>query len=460
MKSPNHYLKFITCTLLILAGTSLWKLQAQDDEYKDAPYFKGMPNYVIDYVEDIEYDNYHFFNGTKCQVVEGKKFVRQYVIKEGKMQASELQIVRNYANAVRNMGGTVFVAGVFQSEDADCADNSGYQMMAGKFVRDANEVWIEVSPRNGGENYRLTEVIKGVMKQDIKEVGLSEAVKRDSRLALAVDQTIEGNKTPAVLTTVQTPQNPTDFATKAELDALKAELNALKIEVGAMKAQLQILDVAPEEPVTDMDGNTYNTVRIGTQIWMRENLKTLKFRNGIDISPVPSSKGDYWRTLTTPASCWYNDSVGIKNTSYGALYNWFAVNNGYLCPTGWHVPTDEEWTTLTTYLGGEGLAGGKLKETGSLHWNSPNTGATNQSNFTALPGGSRGPSFSDKGVYGIWWSASDFDVIIYSDDTRLTAGVQKGPEAWTRMLSYKDGAAWREPVPKQTGLSVRCIKDN
>ena len=134
---------------------------------------------------------------------------------------------------------------------------------------------------------------------------------------------------------------------------------------------------------TDIDGNVYHTVTIGTQIWMVENLKTTRYNDGSPIPFVTDSSS--WSNLTTPGYCWYNNDTTNKNT-YGALYNWFAVNTGKLAPTGWHVPTDDEWTTLTTYLGGESIAGGKLKETGTTHWRTPNAGATNEIGFTASSG--------------------------------------------------------------------------
>jgi uncharacterized protein (TIGR02145 family) len=139
--------------------------------------------------------------------------------------------------------------------------------------------------------------------------------------------------------------------------------------------------------VTDTDGNVYHTVIIGTQEWMVENLKTRRFNDGSAIPLVASSSA--WPTLTTAGYCWYNNDSAANSATYGALYNWFAVNAGKLAPTGWHVPSDSEWNVLITYLGGESVAGGRLKEAGTVHWNSPNAGATNEFGFTALPGGHR-----------------------------------------------------------------------
>ncbi|MBK7629085.1 MAG: fibrobacter succinogenes major paralogous domain-containing protein [Bacteroidales bacterium] len=200
--------------------------------------------------------------------------------------------------------------------------------------------------------------------------------------------------------------------------------------------------------VTDIEGNIYNTISIGTQIWIKENLKTTKYNDGTKISKVTDNTA--WAALTTPSFCWYsNDSVTYKAT-YGALYNWYAIDvtiNGgrNVCPVGWHVPTDAQWTTLSTYLGGESIAGGKLKETGTTHWATPNNGATNETGFTALPGGARYGNglFGGTGTYGDWWSSKEFSVInsyfinMYNDLIGLYAGNDD----------------------KRNGFSVRCLKD-
>ena len=187
------------------------------------------------------------------------------------------------------------------------------------------------------------------------------------------------------------------------------------------------------------------TVRIGTQIWMAENLKTTRFNTGLSIPLVPDSAT--WSALKAPGYCWYNnDSITNKNT-YGALYDWYAVQTGDLAPKGWHVPTDSEWTVLTTYLGGTSLAGGPLKEAGTLHWSSPNTGAKNTTGFSALPGGYRGAigPFTDSGTYGIWWSSTAYNTLY----------------AWYRNMSY-DGVTVTPTYYDyyNDGFSVRCVKDN
>lgn len=194
--------------------------------------------------------------------------------------------------------------------------------------------------------------------------------------------------------------------------------------------------------MTDIDGNTYKTVTIGTQTWMAENLKVTKYNDGTSIPIVSDSAA--WSVLTTGAYCNYENeqcSVAI----YGRLYNWYAVNTGKLCPTGWHVPTDTEWTTFINYLGGEDAAGGKLKEIGIAHWQSPNEGATNESGFTALPSGFRGfnGTFGNIGYSGLWWSATN-------DDAN---------KAWLRDMFYGNSVVNRSNRYKGNGFSVRCVKD-
>ena len=194
---------------------------------------------------------------------------------------------------------------------------------------------------------------------------------------------------------------------------------------------------------TDADDNHYPVVKISTQVWMAANLKTTKYNDGTAIPMVTVDTA--WGNLTTPGYCWYGNDQATYGDTYGALYNWFSVDTVILCPTGWHAPTDAEWTMLTDYLGGQNLAGGKLKETGTTHWNSPNTGATNETGFTALPGGSRysyGP-FSSVGSYVSWWSATE-------NGTN---------NAWYRLIYYDFSDVSRHDYGKQYGLSVRCLRD-
>jgi uncharacterized protein (TIGR02145 family) len=194
---------------------------------------------------------------------------------------------------------------------------------------------------------------------------------------------------------------------------------------------------------TDIDGNEYSTIIIGTQVWMAENLKTTKYNDGTDIPNVTDNTE--WENLSTGAYAWYDNDQASNGDTYGALYNWYAVETGQLCPVGWHVPTDEEWTTLNDYLGGEKVAGGKLKEAGTTHWKDPNEGATNETGFTALPGGYRisNGTFYYIGDTGYWWSATEGSTI----------------DAWSRGMYFNNSnVSWGSNY-KEDGFSVRCLRD-
>jgi len=195
--------------------------------------------------------------------------------------------------------------------------------------------------------------------------------------------------------------------------------------------------------VIDIDGNVYHTIGIGSQIWTVENMKTTKLNDGTDISLGKCYR--IWTPLLSPGYCWYNnDEIEFKE-EYGALYNWYAVKTGDLCPSGWHVPDDYEWTVLEAYLGGSEIAGGKMKETKDTHWKSPNTNATNESGFTALPGGSRGDQalFIDIGELSIFWTSS-WDLV---------------DKAYYRSLSFSGSDLAKGAKAIEYGASVRCIKD-
>ena len=195
--------------------------------------------------------------------------------------------------------------------------------------------------------------------------------------------------------------------------------------------------------VADVDGNTYKTVTLGTQVWMAENLKTTKYFNG---NPIPTTISDISREISPKYQWAYgNDESNVP--VYGRLYSWYTVTDSRnICPTGWHVPTDLEWETLKSYLGGELIAGGKLKETGTAHWQSPNTGATNETGFSALPDGYRNySSFVSIQITGYFWSISQ-------DLSVPTQGLGQSMR-WDNSILLKGGYI------KPSGCSVRCLRN-
>jgi len=210
--------------------------------------------------------------------------------------------------------------------------------------------------------------------------------------------------------------------------------------------------------VIDYDGNEYATITIDTLCWMAENLKVTHYPNG---DAIPNVTGDTdWANLTddntSDAYCYYNNNANNEADTYGALYTYAAaigdnwardlVNNQGVCPDGWHLPTDAEWTTLTNYLGGENIAGGKMKEIDTTYWDSPNEGADNSSGFTALPNGVRynnNGTFDYMGGSGVWWSATE----------------ENSDNAYYRNLNYNSAGVDHYYSSKSYGFAVRCVRD-
>lgn len=178
-------MKKMLVVLIVGMAITFTLMKAQEGEFKDTPYFSAMPNYRIVDASDKEFDNYRFYNSKDCNTLEGKKFSRSYTLKENVKQSSELQISRNYANAVKTMGGTVIFEGLCQG--ADCAENCGYQMMVGKVIKNNNELWVEVVPFNGGNDYYLTVVVKETMKQDVTAGAMLDALNKDGHVALYIN---------------------------------------------------------------------------------------------------------------------------------------------------------------------------------------------------------------------------------------------------------------------------------
>jgi uncharacterized protein (TIGR02145 family) len=267
--------------------------------------------------------------------------------------------------------------------------------------------------------------------------GITDAVNTTDNQTIAGNKTFTGTISTSShnITNVANPVNAQDAATKDYVDALQTQITMLKntLKAGGI--------------VTDIDGNPYYTVVIGTQIWMAENLKTIKYSNGDLIgTTTPMTKDINLENM--PKYQWANGGNESNVATYGRLYTWYAVTyNHNVCPIGWHVPTDAEWTTLISYLGGESIAGGKLKETSITHWFPPNAGATNETGFTALPIGSRTANgfFESNASNTAWWSSSEME-----SNTNFAS---------LRSVTSSDGNAYNESNNKKLGEPVRCLKD-
>jgi len=193
----------------------------------------------------------------------------------------------------------------------------------------------------------------------------------------------------------------------------------------------------------DIDGNIYKTVTIGTQEWMAENLKTTRYRNGNLIgTTIPATL--FINDESEPKYQWSYEGDESNVAIYGRLYTWYAATDSRnICPNGWHLPTSSEQRTLTNYLFGKEVASGLLREAGTDHWQSPNSGATNCSGFTALPGGKRinYNRFVNLGSDGYWWSSNG-----------------SNESAWQMTLTQN--RIYIEPINNKEGLSIRCLRDN
>jgi len=263
--------------------------------------------------------------------------------------------------------------------------------------------------------------------------GITDAVNTTNNQTIAGNKTFTGtvNASSQNITNVANPVSDQDAATKGYVDVLKTQITMLKntLKAGGI--------------VTDYDGNPYNTVVIGTQTWMAENLKVTHLNDGTIISlNVANPFGGTGSALY----CWLNNDEGNKDI-YGALYDWYTVNTGKLCPSGWHVPSETEWNTIASFLGSN-VAGDKLKEAGTVHWASPNTGATNETGFTALPGGMRVGGepvlfHGNPGSSGYWWGTTHWVFALQSNSDGSSVVMAETLMDWYGAI----------------GLSVRCVKD-
>jgi uncharacterized protein (TIGR02145 family) len=243
-----------------------------------------------------------------------------------------------------------------------------------------------------------------------------------------------------------------DFIDNGVLTKTEGETLINKVETGIILFEGGITD--------PNDGYEYRVVLIGDQLWMAENLRAIKFNDGTDI-PLVTDNTEWSENmfLSSPAYCWYNNDYDNFGNTYGALYNWYTVETGKLCPIGWHVPSDLEWHKMISFLDPNAnsidppytypyeseIAGGLLKETGTSHWENPNEGAINEFGFTALPGGFRYPTgeFEQEGTYGIWWSNNIIDP----------------NQSWYRGMEYINSWVHRSYHSMNHGNSIRCVKD-
>jgi uncharacterized protein (TIGR02145 family) len=300
----------------------------------------------------------------------------------------------------------------------------GYE--AGYFESGSNKLFIDNQRRSDESDARTKSLIYGIFDPN----------PANQVLTINGNVNVSNNK----ITNAANPVNAQDVATKDYVDAMMTQITMLKntLKAGGI--------------VTDMDGNTYNTVVIGTQTWMAENLRTTKYNDGTNI-PLTTDPST-WNNLTTPGYCWYNNDATKFKSSYGALYNWYSVNTGKLCPAGWHVPTFDEWGILwrpfkvwdfvnQTY----GIIGNELMESGTTHW--VESLGTNETGFTALPGGDRfgNGTYSNMGEFAFFWCSD------YWSTLQGTSYYQLLP-AW----EYTNSPGMVS-LNRVYGLSVRCLKN-
>jgi uncharacterized protein (TIGR02145 family) len=264
----------------------------------------------------------------------------------------------------------------------------------------------------------------------------------------SISPTISNNKTNDGATSGSYISNLTGLTTNTLYNLRAYATNSKGTGYGEQIQFITLIDYTGQTgTVTDIDGNTYPTIGIGNQIWMAANLRSTKYRNGVLIGTTAPATLDI-SAEASPKYQWAYAGNENNVSTYGRLYSWHTVTDSrFICPTGWHVPSDAEWTTLTTFIGGDAIAGAKLKEAGITHWTTPNTGATNLTGFTALPGGDRETSGTFKFIYenGGFWSS--------------TENTSASGTGWFRFLFYDSGIVSRGYFSKSYGYSVRCVKD-
>jgi uncharacterized protein (TIGR02145 family) len=250
-----------------------------------------------------------------------------------------------------------------------------------------------------------------------------------------------------------------------KLKTLKFSFTVMVIILLGLSCCKETVDTVDKRPtVADIDGNIYHYITIGSQVWMVENLSTTRYNNGDTILEVMGSK--QWTNLTISACSYYYDYDYIISRkhdiyqtieTYGRLYNWYAVTDSRkIAPEGWHVATSDDWITLINYAGGKDVAAGKLKETGTKHWDREDPNSTNEFGFTALPGGicDLWGAFHDITTHGYWWTVSSAD-----EKLAFSYQIYCFMDGWEWNRSLKSGILGPLSYQKNNGLSVRCVKD-
>lgn len=285
-------------------------------------------------------------------------------------------------------------------------------------------------------------VTYGITAEDTASWNLKlDMEKQNLASVLAKGNNADGKPVQKILS----PSDPNDAVTKAYVDLLEDRLRMLENTVNAGGA------------VADVDGNLYNIVKIGNQLWMAENLKTTRYNDG---QAIPHRIFNHYDSsvVITPAYYWYNNDETYKNP-YGALYTYATVAAGKLCPAGWHVPDNAEWDSLAAILGGSDMAGGKMKEAGIIHWESPNIAADNESGFTGIPGGYLVGSnphveafYGGMGSVGEWWSSTAVECA----ENRMTYDPGSSYYLYFNVASLRHKVEFCHRIQI---ISVRCIKD-
>jgi uncharacterized protein (TIGR02145 family) len=317
-----------------------------------------------------------------------------------------------------------------------------FRQSPARSITDFDTAYWNILPDSTFENDQVfyLSVAKGISENDIRKWNN----KPDTETQTLADVLMIDPRGFRQIKNIGRPTGPQDAATKAYADSLAEPINIL------------MRSFKSGGPVRDFDGNLYNTVQIGNQVWMAENMKTTRYADG---TPVPDGTGIGSIAGNYTSKYWfvYDDSLKYKK-EYGLLYTWTAAMNGSpgsaqnpsgvqgVCPTGWHVPSHPEWQELVEYLGGIEVAGGKLKETGTAHWNSPNTGATNSSFFSAVATGVRSPNGSYWNILNTVWFISTTELPDSYYHVR--------PLGWERATAEDHYAG-----SKDQGQAVRCLKD-